>query len=83
MSDCRVPMPTYEGIPYMAVGAGEEESTILSIACECGHDVEFSFAEMMRCFRDDDRPRPVCKRCGRPVEIGHARVLRDGEMVDL
>lgn len=71
-------------LPYVVVDPGEEETFMLHATCPaCGGDIEFSLAELMRCGRDDDRPRPVCKTCGRPAGIGHSKVWRDGELVEL
>ena len=63
-----------ERVPYVAVDPGKEEEFIIWNACpECGARVEMSFAELMRCSRDMERPRPKCPGCGRQVKIGRAR----------
>lgn len=72
-----------EDLPFIAVLKGEEETCMIHDTCpECGGEIELSLAELMRCGLDDDRPRPTCKQCGRPVEIGHTQHLVDGEWID-
>lgn len=63
-----------EGVPYVAIDPGKEEEFTIWNACpECGARVEMSFAELMRCSHDAERPRPRCPGCGRPAKIGRAK----------
>ena len=65
-------MSELDEVPFVAVGNDELESRTIWVECrECGERVEFSVGEMIRCLRDERRPRPRCA-CGHEVRIGKA-----------
>lgn len=67
-------------IPYAAIDPGTEDAFMIRSKCPvCGRDTSISFAELMRCARNDDRPRPVCE-CGHVSEIGHMRRFNEDTM---
>lgn len=58
--------------PFVAVGNDELDiKKVWSTCPACGRKIEFPVGELIRCFRDETRPRPVCE-CGRAVQIGKA-----------
>lgn len=60
-----------------------ERGRYLNYCPRCGARVEMSFAELLRCSYDAERPRPRCPGCGRPAKIGRAKrynkATREGE----